>query len=46
VLIVVLALGAWLIPMTTPGSPQRIAAWAVAWIAVFGAVAWAQRRRS
>jgi hypothetical protein len=44
VMIVILVLGAWLIPMTTPGSPARIAAWVVTWIVVLGAVAWAQRR--
>jgi hypothetical protein len=46
VLIVVLILGAWLIPMTPPSSPARIAAWVVTSIVVLGAVAWAQRRAS
>jgi hypothetical protein len=44
VLLLILALGAWLIPKTTPGSPARIGAWVVTWIVVFAAVAWAQRR--
>ena len=45
VMIVIVGLGAWLIPKTTPGSPQRIAAWVVTWLVIFGAVTWLQRRR-
>ena len=45
VLVLIAAAGAWLIPKTTPGSFERIAAWVVTWLVVFAGVRWAQRRR-
>jgi hypothetical protein len=43
-MLVILALGAWLIPKTTPGTPARIAAWVATWLVVFAAVTWVKRR--
>ncbi len=45
VMLVIVALGAWLIPKTTPGSYGRLAAWVVTWLVVFAGVRWATRRR-
>jgi hypothetical protein len=44
VMVLVIAAGAWLIPMTRPGSLERIAAWVVAWIVVLAVVARFRRR--
>jgi hypothetical protein len=44
-MLVIVALGAWLIPKTPPGSIERIAAWVATWIIVFAVVAWVKRRR-
>ncbi len=43
-MLVILVLGAWLIPKTPPGTPERIAAWVVTWLVVFAMVAWMRRR--
>ncbi len=45
VMLVIVALGGWLIPKTPPGSVERIAAWVVTWIVIFAGVRWTQRRR-
>src|SRR5947208_335469 len=41
----IIVLGAWLIPMTRPGTPERIAAWVVAWIVILSAMTWIRRGR-
>jgi hypothetical protein len=46
VLIVVLALAAWTIPMTTPGTIARIGAWIVALTVLLIVVQWQRRRRA
>jgi hypothetical protein len=43
-MLLILVLGAWLIPKTTPGTPERIAAWVVTWLVAFGVVAWLRQR--
>ena len=45
VLILIIAAGAWLIPMTRPGSVERIGAWVVTWIVILADVAWLRRGR-
>ena len=45
VVVVIMALGAWLIPKTTPGTPPRIAAWVVTWLLLFAAFALSRRGR-
>ena len=46
VMLVIGALGAWLIPKTPPGSAARIAAWVVTWLVVFATVTWLKGRRT
>jgi polyferredoxin len=46
IMLLIVALGAWLIPKTTPGSLPRIGAWAVTWLVVFAVAAWLRGRRS
>jgi hypothetical protein len=45
VVLVIVALAVWLIPKTTPGSPERIGAWVLTWIVAFGVVTWIRRSR-
>ena len=44
-MVAIMALAVWLIPKTTPGTPPRIAAWVVTWLAVFTSVSWFRGRR-
>jgi hypothetical protein len=46
VLILIIVAGAWLIPMTRPGSVERIGAWVITWLVILADVTWLRRGRA